>query len=150
MTEREMCEREFTGAELLAILPIRVDAITERNPFHKVIGDPVGSKNSHRWTVVHGWRSEGDARPVEPSSPEDALLAALARERSGFHRSEGGSGGFAIFPVVPNYRAGSPAQRELERDWEAKARELSESVETITLEPKPVPEFPGFDLRRGS
>lgn len=161
MTEQDIESRLLIDDELRAIPPIRVDAITERNPFFSVIGPgrDVANENSRRWTVVHGWRSDDDAEPVAdaPLDPFDVLRDALDAtdaprlwSSSADHPPYSGAEGVALFPHVPSFRADSPARRELEESWEQRCLDMHAEQGSIELEDGEPPEFRGFDSLRRS
>lgn len=68
----------------------------------------------------------------------DDLLRDLAYKDSGWHRVEHPvTRAVALFPDVPRFPSGSPEQRALESDWEARALTMHASQEPLTIAPKP-------------
>lgn len=143
MTPDQLTARSLSDDDLRAIPPLYVGPGHERNPFHEVIGDPVGSRNAKAWTQVHGWIVEEDSGPVEPETPMDAIAAALQMEKSGlwYRHEHPNTGAVALFP----YQAKDPTE------WEAQCQSVHENQTGVEApEEKPVKEFPGFyKLSRG-
>ena len=127
VTEQDMTGRELTVAELKAIPPLRLGYRWERNPFHRVMDNPIGLANAKAWTRAHGWDggSEGQGGPM---TPEDAIMEALARERSGFYRVEHpDTGAVAMFPQTAKDVAA----------WEERCRVMHAEQVMITVPEKP-------------
>ncbi len=68
----------------------------------------------------------------------DVLLRDLSYIDSGWHRHENPvTGAVALFPDVPRHPSGSPEQRALEDEWEARALQMHSKQTPIHLEAKP-------------
>ena len=83
-----------------------------------------------------------ELRPGETVLDRLAFLRHYQRSNwwhTGFMRNPSGEiVAGAFLPKVPNYAAGSPEQRKLEDDWEARSVAMHSEQTTITIPDKPL------------